>query len=52
MEKLIEILGNLDAKYHFTDEEVSVINEALYGDEDKENETLYGDEYAEEECED
>jgi len=51
MEKLIEILGNLDAKYHFTDEEVSTINEALYGN-DTEDETMYGDEYAEEEYED
>lgn len=46
MEKLIEILDILDKKYHFTDEEVEQINEALYGEDDEE---MYRDEYEGEE---
>lgn len=47
MDKLIEILNKLDAKYHFSDDEVKEVNEALYGDDQKDDE-MYGDEYAEE----
>lgn len=46
MDKLIEILNKLDAKYHFSDDEVKEVNEALYGDE--QDDEMYGDEYAEE----
>ena len=47
MDKLIEILNKLDAKYHFSDDEVKEVNEALYGDGQDDDE-MYGDEYAEE----
>lgn len=46
MDKLIEILNRLDAKYHFSEDEVKAVNEALYGDE--QDDEMYGDEYAEE----
>jgi len=46
MDKLIEVLNKLDAKYHFTEDEVKEVNEALYGDE--QDREMYGDEYAEE----
>ena len=46
MDKLIEILNKLDAKYHFTEDEVKEVNEALYGD--AQDDEMYGDEYAEE----
>lgn len=44
-EAIIEILTDLDNKYHFTEEEVTRINECLYGDID---EDMKGVEYAEE----
>lgn len=44
-EAIIEILTELDNKYHFTEEEVTRINECLYGDID---EDMKGVEYAEE----
>lgn len=45
MDKLIDILSELDNKYHFSEEEVDKINECLYGDVD---EGMKGEEYAEE----
>lgn len=45
IDKFIDVLNDLDAKYHFSDEEVEKINECLYGNVD---EDMKGEEYAEE----
>lgn len=47
MEKIVELFGILDNKYHFSEEDVELINETLYGSED--DDLSYGDEYVEEE---
>jgi hypothetical protein len=44
MEKLITLLQDLIDRYNITDEDVSKINDIIYGTEDEEG--LYGDEYA------
>lgn len=43
MEKFVELFEKLDKKYNFTDEEVDMINEVLYGSE--EDGEMYKDEY-------
>lgn len=43
MEKFVELFEKLDKKYNFTDEEVEMINEVLYGSE--EDGEMYKDEY-------
>lgn len=50
MEKLITLLQDLIDRYNITDEDVSKINDIIYGTEDEEG--LYGDEYAAEDEED
>lgn len=46
MEKIVELFGILDDKYHFSEEDVELINKTLYGSE--EDDLSYGDKYVEE----